>query len=75
MKLVKLPEVIQMLETLESEYARLKGLIQDQVHDDQIDEAIGSFDKLLDIKKAIEQVKDLDVQVEQFDQSIELNTN
>ncbi len=61
MKLVKL---IETLELLREEYEKLKLLIQDQVKDDQIEEAKLNFDKLLETKKAIEQMEDMDIQVD-----------
>ena len=63
MKLVKLIEVIETLEKLKDRYDGLRGLIADQVNDNQIEEAKEDFKELLELKKAIEQMENLNVQV------------
>ncbi len=63
MKLVKLIKVIETLETLKNKYDDLRGLMEDQVRDNQIEEAKETFKEILEFKKSIEQMENLDVQV------------
>lgn len=63
MKLVKLIKVIETLKSLKENYDQLRGLIADQVNDDQIEEATENFKELQELKKAIEQMESLEVQV------------
>lgn len=63
MKLVKLVKAIETLEMLKEQYDKLRGLIADQVYDNQIEEAEENFKELQELKKAIEQMENLDVQV------------
>ncbi|QHE63981.1 hypothetical protein FHE72_23610 (plasmid) [Rossellomorea vietnamensis] len=63
MKLVELKKVIETLELLKDKYEELKLLIADQVRDDEIEEAIANFEELNEIKKAIEQMENLKVQI------------
>lgn len=63
MKLAKLKKVIETLESLKDRYEDLKLLIADQVRDDQINEAKNNFEELQSVKKAIEQMENLDVQI------------
>lgn len=64
MKLVKLTDVLETLEKLKDNYNQLRLLIADQVRDDQIPEAENSFEKLMKLKTAIEQMENLNVQIE-----------
>lgn len=63
MKLVKLKQVIQTLENLKEGYEDLKDKIADEVRDDEIEKATAHFAELTSIKKSIEQMENLDVQV------------
>lgn len=63
MKLVKLKKAIETLEILKDKYDELRGLIADQVNDNQIEEAEENFKELQELKKAIEQMENLEVQV------------
>lgn len=62
-KLVKFKDVNETLGILKESYESSKSYIIDEIRDDQIDEAKMSFEKLLQTKKAIEQMENLDVQV------------
>lgn len=63
MKLVKLSEVIKTLEKLKDSYTEKKLLVADQIKDDQIKEAKETFEKILELEKAIEQMENLQVQI------------
>lgn len=64
MKLVKLTDVLDTLEKLKDKYNELRLLIADQVRDNQISEAKSNFEKLENLKIAIEQMENLSVQIE-----------
>ena len=63
LNLVKLKEVINTLELLKDEYDNLRLLIADQVNDNEIEEATENLEKLKELKKAIGQMENLNVQI------------
>ena len=63
LNLVKLKEVVNTLELLKDEYDELRLLIADQANDNEIEEATENLQKLKELKKAIEQMENLNVQI------------
>jgi protein subunit release factor A len=70
MKLVKFHKVVEDLEKLKDRYRELKGLIADQVNDDQISEAKENFAELQSLTVSIKQMENLSVQIPTNDEHV-----
>lgn len=70
MKLVKFSKVAEDLEKLKDRYSELRGLIADQVNDDQISEAKVNFAELQSLSVSIKQMENLSVQIPTNDKQI-----
>lgn len=64
MRLVNLSEANETLEALKDSYEKKKLLIEDQIHDDQIEKAKETFEQILGLQKAIERMENLQVQMD-----------
>lgn len=63
MKLVKLSEVLKTLETLKFSYEEKKLLVVEQINNNDMDKAKKTFEDIVGLEKAIEQMENLQVQV------------
>ena len=65
-KRIKLKEVIQSLEYVKGQYAKLSKEIAEQINNDEIVEATNNIEKLRDLREFISKLENVSVDADEF---------